>query len=320
MRKIILACTATALVAGGTTATAASLITSKDIKDGTIQNRDIKRGAITANRLSKGVQAQLKRAGSTSSSALSQSPPAGRSGANGANGAQGPKGDKGDKGDPGTDANLPTAGKWGVIFRNTVGSPFVALGAGPGTPPHGTGSLSMMVAGADQPTGSEKAAFGNESGYTGDLESSFTDIRFWVWQTAEDISRGTPNMPGITFEIDPNLNTPATNYSSLVFMAPNSAANQWSEVNAVTTPAAASGSGWYLTGAAGNATGCKLSAPCTWAQIQTALNDGGDPATVLSVAVTKGRDFSWQGAIDALQLNDTVIDFEEHGVVERPAS
>ena len=30
--------------------------------------------------------------------------------------------------------------------------------------------------------------------------------------------------------------------------------------------------------------------------------------------VTKGRDFAWQGAIDGLNINGTVYDFEETGV------
>jgi hypothetical protein len=33
-----------------------------------------------------------------------------------------------------------------------------------------------------------------------------------------------------------------------------------------------------------------------------------------SVQITKGRDNSFQGAVDALRINNTVFDFEEHGV------
>ena len=49
------------------------------------------------------------------------------------------------------------------------------------------------------------------------------------------------------------------------------------------------------------------------------LNDGGDPATVLSVAITKGRDQEWHGAVDGLRINGTVYDFEESGVTGQPA-
>ncbi len=47
------------------------------------------------------------------------------------------------------------------------------------------------------------------------------------------------------------------------------------------------------------------------------LDDGGDPAIIATVAVSKGRDNSWQGAVDGLKINDTVYDFEEMGVFER---
>jgi hypothetical protein len=50
-----------------------------------------------------------------------------------------------------------------------------------------------------------------------------------------------------------------------------------------------------------------------------ALNDGGDAPTILSFAVTKGRDNMWIGAVDGLRLNDRIYDFEADGVKERGA-
>ena len=47
------------------------------------------------------------------------------------------------------------------------------------------------------------------------------------------------------------------------------------------------------------------------------LDDGGDAAKILTVAVTKGRDYEWHGAVDGLRINDKVFDFEETGVVTR---
>ena len=44
------------------------------------------------------------------------------------------------------------------------------------------------------------------------------------------------------------------------------------------------------------------------------LGDGGEPPRVLSVSVSKGRDYFWSGAVDGLRVNDTVVDFEERGV------
>ncbi len=60
------------IVAAAGTATAARLITSADIKNGTIQGKDIKKGAITQKQLSDSVKAKLN-----------------------SGGAQGPKGDPG---------------------------------------------------------------------------------------------------------------------------------------------------------------------------------------------------------------------------------
>src|SRR4051794_39255407 len=59
MRKTLIACVVVALLAGGGTAVASKLVTSKDIKNGTIQSVDIGRGEVTLNRLSPGVRALL---------------------------------------------------------------------------------------------------------------------------------------------------------------------------------------------------------------------------------------------------------------------
>jgi hypothetical protein len=73
MRRTVFACIATALLVGGGTATARVLITSSDIKDGTIKGADIKKGAITykdikestitRDRLEKKVRRLLKEQG-----------------------------------------------------------------------------------------------------------------------------------------------------------------------------------------------------------------------------------------------------------------
>ena len=54
--------------------------------------------------------------------------------------------------------------------------------------------------------------------------------------------------------------------------------------------------------------------------MKTALDqDGGDPATILTAAVGKGRDFMWIGAVDGFRVNETIYDFERWGVRPRPA-
>ena len=52
MRKTIVACALVALAVGATTATAAQLITGKQIKNGSITGKDLKRGTVTKKKLS----------------------------------------------------------------------------------------------------------------------------------------------------------------------------------------------------------------------------------------------------------------------------
>jgi hypothetical protein len=44
------------------------------------------------------------------------------------------------------------------------------------------------------------------------------------------------------------------------------------------------------------------------------LDDGGDPATIFSIAITKSRDQEWHGAVDGLTIKNMVDDFEENGI------
>src|SRR6185312_10391226 len=133
---------------------------------------------------------------------------------------------------------------WGVIYRNTIGSPVGELRDGPfvvpttasGQPPFGKGSLGIEV--ADNTTTlaapQDKISFGNEVDFFGDNFLDLNQVGYRVFQTGEDVDYGGPaNLPNITFELDPNL-APATstsNFTSLVWQpGPNPATNvnQWS--------------------------------------------------------------------------------------------
>jgi hypothetical protein len=329
LKRVIVACVVTAMVAGAATATAGQLITGADIQDRSIRNRDIARGTITSSRLSQGLRRQLAQRGS----ALSQSGAPGRPGAQGAQGGQGVQGAAGQNGQNGKDGApgqqgppgpVDSAANWGIINRNTIGSPQQELRSGPFDAPIGEGSLNVTVMGAplvQDPDGAgpldprEKAAFGNEVDFAGDPFAGITQLGFRVYQTGENVGRGNPNMPNISIEIDPNLSSTGSNFSTVTFLPAQSPANQWSDyIDATTTPASASGTGFTLSGAAGTATGCTLADPCTFTELQAALDDGGDAAVIGSIAVSKGRDFAWQGAIDGLRINDDLFDFEEYGV------
>jgi hypothetical protein len=282
-------------------AAASSLITSAGIKNGTIHDADIAKRTISLNRLTPAVQKLVRAHGATG--------PAGPAG------AAGPKGDTGTTGASlqGATAPSPTAGNWGIIDRNTIGSPTATLRSGPAKPPFGSGSLNLAVA-----DGTEKIAFGDEvDSFADGLVDNLSQIGFRVYTTGEnnDAGHGAPNMPSIVFEIDPNVTGKTTNFSSLVYMPDASAPYQWSPyIDATKTGL------WGLTGGQFAGTQCDINgARCTWDQVKAYLDDGGDPATILSAAVTKGRDYAWQGAVDGLRINGTVFDFEENGVFTHAA-
>ncbi|MGW3692174.1 hypothetical protein [Streptomyces sp. NPDC005125] len=225
------------------------------------------------------------------------------------------------------DTNQARSEHWGVITRNTIGSPVADLRDGPygsydktgpsARPPYGTGSLGIEVADESQasPDHREKVDFGNEVDFYGDPVLGLTNVGFRVFQTNENVvSGGANNLPNIRFEIDPNLTTNGTNYSTLVWVPAGDPAdeNQWSPYIDAT-----SNGYWYLTGVAGGATGCAAS--CTWADIKTALDDSGSVGRpiIYSAAVGKGRDKAWVGAVDGLRINRTIYDFEADGVNAR---
>jgi hypothetical protein len=299
VRKTILACVAVALIVGTTSATAATLITGKQIKNGSITGQDLKNGSVKGADLAQGIRSRLEQVGAQGGGV----PIPGAAGAKGETGAKGDKGDKGPQGDPGPKRS---SGNWGVINRNTIHSPTVELRSGPFDAPVGDGSLNLAVA-----DGTEKAAYGNEIDFAGD-SLDLEEVGFHVYTTGENNDAGANNMPSIAFEIDPNLaaGKPQNNYTSLVFMPAATASNAWSGyIDATTTGL------WGLTGGAFNGTPCSINGSrCTFEAMMEYLEDGGSAATILSVGITKGRDYEFHGAVDGLRINDDVYDFEEHGV------
>ncbi|MFG2301122.1 hypothetical protein [Actinacidiphila glaucinigra] len=212
------------------------------------------------------------------------------------------------------------ADHWGVITRNTIGSPVAALRDGPfgsfgvtgsaSRPPYGNGSLGIEV--ADDSTSlappSEKVDFGNEVDFYGSRVRDLTALGFHVFQTQENVGYGgTRNLPNIRIEINPRL-TPADTYSTMVWLPPAvSPTNQWSGyLNATTT------GGWFLSGGEIPGT-CTQSSPCDFTTLRNSLPQ----ATVYTVAVGKGRDHNWVGAVDGLRINRYVYDFEADGVRAR---
>lgn len=324
------------------TATAAKLISGQDIKDGTISGDKLENNTLGPSKFTKSAESALAgddgRDGKDGKrGADGDAGPQGPQGAQGPQGPPGPQGPQGPAGPQGATGPAGTPGPatpatyvnphWGLIARNTIGSAVAQLRAGPfGTydvtgpsaaPPFGDGSLGLGVSdnAIQNDLKSEKVAFGNEVDFVGDPVGGLSAVGFRVFQTGENAAISATNMPNITLEVDPNLGSlPTTDYSSLVFVpAAAPVVNRWTGyIDATTTGA------WYLTGAAGNATGCRLSSLCGFSGVKTALADGGVAATIYSVQVAKGRDHQWVGAVDGLRINDTIYDFEPFGVEEVP--
>jgi hypothetical protein len=222
---------------------------------------------------------------------------------------------------------------WGIITRNTIGSPVGELRFGPygsfghtgptARPPFRKGSLGIEV--ADRSTSlvppSEKVDFGNEVDFFGDPVLALDEVGFHVFQTGENIAPAGPandrNVPVIRFEIDPNLTAcPAVNYTSMVWVPdpiPAASINEWSDyIDATTT------GNWYFTNfCVATETTCTELLTCDFTQAMTALNDGAPTPITYTVQVGKGRDNMWVGAVDGLRLNRTIYDFEESGVRSR---
>jgi hypothetical protein len=190
-------------------------------------------------------------------------------------------------------AVVPANDNWGIVNRNVIGAADAQLRTGPAPAPFGIGSLNLSVA-----TGDDKVAYGNEVDYRGQSLASVRQFGFSVYQTGENAAINPENLPSVGVEIDPNGDPlVAPNFSTLVSVPTAAPVNQWSSQI---------GTRYFLTGAAGTASGCNQTTYCTLAEVQAALPH----ASMLTVQITKGRDFAWHGAVDGLVINDTTIDFE----------
>ena len=119
-------------------------------------------------------------------------------------------------------------------------------------------------------------------------------------------------MPNIKFEIDPNIGAPAPvhNFSTLVFIPDATFPGLWSDYIDATTVGLWGGRALCFAGHA-----CDINGGlCDWDTLQTARPRRRPRTAIYTVAVAKGSDSEWHGAVDALQINGTVYDFEEHGV------
>ena len=210
---------------------------------------------------------------------------------------------RGDPGPPGPPGTAEYAGPtWSIVDRNVIGNGDSYLRAGPGgEPPLGMGSLGIRTG---SPT--DKAAFGNEVDFFGDPLTDLSEVSYSVYTTGENNALYAENGPSVTFEVDPTGqgDTTAPNYASLTFVPTALTANAWTELDASTAKR------WFLTGAAGTSSSCNQTTYCTLDEVRTAFPN----ATLLTAQITKGRDYAFSGAVDALTIGSTTYDFEPFGV------
>ncbi|SPL91895.1 unnamed protein product [[Actinomadura] parvosata subsp. kistnae] len=180
-------------------------------------------------------------------------------------------------------------------------------------PPYGAGSLGLIVG-----TGDDKIVWGDESDFGGMRLSSINTLSYWVFEGQTPPLTNLP--PNLIMEVDPNLD-PGVNFTSLVFL-PESATRPASPPTRLPStwqryvPSAA-GSAWWATNArTAAATGCSLSSPCTFSELKEALPNA---VITFSLGINKGRDTPFVGAVDGVQVNNRIFDFEPQGVRELSA-
>jgi hypothetical protein len=258
----------------------AAQITSADIANDTILSKDVHDGTLKTEDFKDKTVDELK----------------------GDRGPQGPAGPIGPQGPAGNGATY-SGPHWSIVDRNVEENGDSYLRSGPGTPPKGVGSLGLRTGGAQ-----DKAAFGNQQDFAGLALSTLTTLKYSIYTTGENMGNGADNGPSLSIEVDPSgtMNTPGLNFSTLVFVPENLVANAWTLEDASTAKR------WFFTGTAGAESNCNQATYCTLAEAKAAFGD----ATLSTVQITKGRDFEFSGAVDALVVNNKTYDFEPFGVSE----
>ncbi|WP_157963955.1 hypothetical protein [Actinocorallia populi] len=216
-------------------------------------------------------------------------------------------------------AGARPADRWGVIGRNSSGSPVAELRMGPygrtfleypalQPPPYGQGSLGLTV------DGGEKVAYGNETDFAGTRLRRIRSVKYWIF-TGVDYGIGTV-LPSFSMEVDPGL--PGLSYTTLVYLPdksvspsrpPTQLRHAWQKYDAT-----APGNRWGSSRPLPGVTGCTLASPCSFKDIKEKMPDA---VVSLSVAIQKGTDDAFRGAVDGLQINDVLFDFERSGVRKR---
>ncbi|WP_218010875.1 hypothetical protein [Herbidospora mongoliensis] len=160
--------------------------------------------------------------------------------------------------------------------------------------------------------GTDRIAYGNETNFADLPISELVTLKYWVF--AGTNSMAGVSLPAINIEADPNVGL--VNETTLIYMPDVSVSpsapvvrvpNVWQQYDA-----SATGSRWYASGATGVLINCTAVSPCSFDELKTRL-----PDAVITYSLGFNSDNSFIGAIDGLQVNNTVYDFESFGVRKR---
>lgn len=320
-KLVVLGAVGIGLTTGG--AVAATSLPINSVGSAQIQNEgvwggDIHRNTIAEDKLGWAFRSKVDKAQADATKALEQggkTGPAGPVGPAGPEGKTGPAGPVGPEGKTGPAGPVGPAGKdgkdgvdgkdaasglpnWGTIFRNVIGSGTTVLGQ----------SSAGEALNINTTSPADQATFGNEVDFAG-KPVNLGVVKYDVFTTGENSAKGN-NMPSVKVEIT-NPVAGAT-YTTLVYAPENSASNAWTTVNA----SADTGKNWGFSGAFFNGADknekCGMNgARCTLADAIAVL--GGD-AKVMSVAIGKGRDYEFHGAVRSLTIMGATYNFTAHGV------
>jgi hypothetical protein len=284
-----------------------STVQSDDIKNGTVQSGDVKDGTITSNDIKNGtVQSGDVKDGTITSNDIKDGTVASRDLAKGSVTA--------DKIAPGAVA-FPNS-LWGTVLRNQVGAARSGLQAGPTGAPMGDGSLQLVTT-----QSSDLAAYGNSFDFAGFPLDSITSLSYSSYNPD-----ATPAVrPSLRMEINPHLvddSTPggALEFTTLIYDPAPGTTGWVTHTNIQDDPL------WYLTGSEGATTGCTQANKCTLAALNAAL-DGHVDTDTAAPAISTGVYFALgsgvvdptETAVDKFVFNSFVFDFEPNGVFLTPA-
>lgn len=177
---------------------------------------------------------------------------------------------------------------------------------GPGTPPLGSGSAQLTA------TTSADGHILTKAAYQGVKFADFTALKYSTYRTSGDPALAI----ALQFNIDSDLTDSTTTYQGRIVYEPyhtqTVTTGVWQNWDAM-NDAAGTGTGnwWFSNGTIATATGCTQANPCTWAEVKTALPNGGVHNTYGAVVLKAGSGWTgFSGNVDALKINSDVYNFE----------